>query len=110
MLRDRKLIKYQPFLIPEHKALLSIVDKEINEHKKKPDLDENKLDEFNELVSYAMSENKELLFTYYKDYNFHLLIGFVHYADPVLLTLRILDKFDSRTDLNLKDIVDIRLN
>ncbi|MCK6257809.1 YolD-like family protein [Fictibacillus sp. KIGAM418] len=50
-----------------------------NKKKTKPELDEQQLELMEETIGETMAENLDLCFTYFRDGDFHLLIGKVHY-------------------------------
>ncbi len=106
-IRDRGNIKWTSMMLPEHVKLLRDW-KEEERLRKKPELDEQKLEEMNETINEAMAYNETLSFVYFSAYEYKLLVGNIHYADPVRKELRIVDEFGDRYDLKLQDIVDIR--
>lgn len=108
MIRDRGNIKWTSMMLPEHVKLLRDWSEE-DAYQEKPELDEQQLEQFNETICFAMEENTELIFTYYKDHFFHTCSGYVHYIDPIQHTLRIVDEeTGNRLQLPLQIIVDIR--
>jgi hypothetical protein len=106
-IRDRGNIKWTSMMLPEHVKLLRDW-KEEERIQKKPELDEQKLEEMNETINEAMAYNQTLSFVYFEDYEYRILIGHIHYADSVRKELRIVDEFGDRHDLKLEDILDIR--
>lgn len=94
-------------MLPEHVTLLREW-KEGDRVKQKPELDEQKLEEMNEMIHWAMAENRTLSFVHFEDDEYKILIGNIHYADPVRHLLRIVDEFGDRYNLKLQDILDIR--
>ena len=55
----------------------------------KPVLDEQKYEEFNEVICRAMEENMTLQFTYYQKGEMKKLVGNIHYIDQLKRELRI---------------------
>ncbi|APH04516.1 YolD-like family protein [Bacillus weihaiensis] len=108
MIRDRGNIKWTSMMLPEHVKLLRHWS-ESDAYQDKPELDEQRLEEINETICLAMEHHNELVFTYYKNHFFHTCTGYVHYIDPIEQTLRIVnEQTDSRLQLSIKEIVDVR--
>ncbi|WHY74532.1 YolD-like family protein [Fictibacillus enclensis] len=80
MLRDRGKMKWQGMFMPEHVKSLREFDWD-NKRKKKPELEEQQLEIMEETICEAMAENLDFSFSYFRDGDFHLLIGKVHYVD-----------------------------
>jgi hypothetical protein len=106
-IRDRGNIKWTAMMLPEHVKLLRDW-KEEDRIQQKPELDEQKLEEMNEMIHWAMASNRTLSFVHFEDDEYKILIGNIHYADPIQHLLRIVDGFGDRHDLKLQDILDIR--
>ncbi len=64
MLRDRGSIKWVSMMLPEQELLREY--HESLQKLKKPILDEQKYEEFNEIICEAMAENRMLQFAYYR--------------------------------------------
>jgi hypothetical protein len=109
MLKERGLKKYQGFFMTEHTDSLRQYFKEY-EYKKKPILDEHKIEEMNQTIQTALEFNSALNFTYYYNHDFHLLVGNIHYVDELKQELRIMDLHNSLHKLKFTDIVDVRIN
>ncbi|PLR68024.1 MULTISPECIES: YolD-like family protein [Bacillaceae] len=107
MIRDRGNIKWTSMMLPEHVKILRELEIEQG-YAVKPVMDEQQLEHFNELISLAMEENRELAFTYYENHDFHVREGHVHYVDPIRGSIRIIDSEETRFDLPLDKITDIR--
>ncbi len=108
MIRDRGNIKWTSMMLPEHVKLLRDWS-EADAYQEKPELDEQQLEQFNETICRAMEEHAELIFTYYKDHFFHTCSGYVHYIDPTLHMLRIVDEqTGSRQQLPFHSIFDVK--
>ncbi|WP_241840577.1 YolD-like family protein [Fictibacillus sp. S7] len=78
--------------------------------KTKPELDEQQLEFMEETICQAMFENSALCFTYFRDEDFHLLIGKVHYVDTFRRELRIVDFHGEIVKVKLADLVDVKMN
>ncbi|MDR0138491.1 YolD-like family protein [Metabacillus idriensis] len=107
MIRDRGNIKWTSMMLPEHVKILRELEIEQG-YAAKPSVDEQQLEHFNELISLAMEENRELAFTYYENHGFHVQEGHVHYVDPIRGCIRIVNAEEARFDLPLNKITDIR--
>ncbi|WP_226671568.1 YolD-like family protein [Metabacillus litoralis] len=108
MIRDRGNIKWTSMMLPEHVKLLRTWS-ETDMYQEKPELDEQQLEQFNEMIFHAMEEHVELIFTYYKNHFFHTCSGYVHYIDPIQQTLRIVDEqTGTRIQLPLQEVIDVR--
>ncbi|MFD1736290.1 YolD-like family protein [Bacillus salitolerans] len=109
-IRDRNLMKYAPFLMPEHRQMLRQVEEELYVHKSKPVLDEQRLEELNVTLSEGLENQRELIFTYFYHHDFRFEIGFVKAVDPVSKVIRIVDKLDNPSTLPFESIIDIRFH
>jgi hypothetical protein len=106
MNRDRGTIKWTAMMLPEHVKMLREHQSGLN-YGKKPVLDEQQLEEFNEMIGMAMEENLVLQFTYYENGETKQLIGHIHYIDEFKKQLRIIDQATAIKLLHLSDIMDI---
>lgn len=109
LIRDRGSKKWVSMMLPEHVKLL----KEYNESLlkvKKPILDEQKLQEFNEIISEAMKSNLPLQFTYYYDGVIKILVGRIQAIDSFQRELRIMALTNDIQTLFLEDILEIERN
>jgi hypothetical protein len=107
-IHDRGNLKWQPFLLPEHRSLL----KELKNEEQKvemPTLDQQRLEEFNQMIRDAMAFNQPLAITYYRKGKMELVICYVHYIDTHHHELRTLDKFNRIYIIKIDKIVDIQL-
>lgn len=96
-------------MLPEYVKLLRDWS-ETDNYQEKPELDEQQLTQFNELICIAMEGHNELVFTYYKDHYHHTCTGFVHYIDPLTHTLRIVNESNKEyLQLPIQAIIDIKL-
>ncbi|MGE7764657.1 YolD-like family protein [Peribacillus sp. NPDC096540] len=80
MIRDRGRIKWVSMMLPEHVKLLREYNEGLDKVEK-PVLDEQKYEEFNEIICRAMEENITLKFTYYQKGEINKFIGNIHYID-----------------------------
>ncbi|MGG1573216.1 YolD-like family protein [Fictibacillus sp. NRS-1165] len=109
MLRHRGKMKWQGMFMPEHVKSLREYDWD-NQNKTKPDLDQQQMELIEQTICEAMAENLALCFTYFKDGDFHLLIGKVHYVDTFRRELRIVDSHGEIDKIKLADLVEVRIN
>lgn len=106
MIRDRGSIKWTAMMLPEHVELLRQWAKE-DSHQEKPELDEQRLEEFNQLLNRSFNEKKELIFTYYKHHTFHKMKGYVIDINTFSGWIRILGENEQK-ELKLDTIIDIQ--
>ncbi len=107
MVRDRGNIKWVSMMLPEHVKLLKEYKKELQEVEK-PTLDEQKYEEFNEIISRAVEEDMPLEFTYYQKGEMKKLIGQINQIDHLKKKIHILSK-TGHHQLRLADIVEISM-
>lgn len=106
MIRDRGRIKWVSMMLPEHVKLLREYNESFDKVEK-PVLDEQKYEEFNEVICRAMEENITLQFTYYQKGEMKKLVGNIHYIDQLKRELRIVDYLTKKHVLKLGDIIEI---
>ncbi|CAM3796529.1 MULTISPECIES: YolD-like family protein [Bacillaceae] len=106
MIRDRGRIKWVSMMLPEHVKLLREYNESLDKVEK-PVLDEQKYEEFNEVICRAMEENITLQFTYYQKGEMKKLVGNIHYIDQLKRELRIVDYLTKKHVLKLGDIIEI---
>lgn len=106
MIRDRGRIKWVSMMLPEHVKLLREYNESLDKIEK-PVLDEQKYEEFNEVVCGAMEEKFTLQFTYYQKGEMKQLVGNIHYVDYLKGELHIIDNLDEKQILKLEDIIEI---
>jgi hypothetical protein len=85
--RDRGIIKFSPFLMPEHRDMLSVLlekgnDVTLSHH------DEQRLEEWNSIILEAMEFAYYLQIQYIENRRLHSVIGRVHYFDETNCVLR----------------------
>lgn len=76
----------------------------------KPELDEQQLQQIEETICEAMAEDLFLCFTYFKQDDFHLLIGKVHFVDTYKREFRIVDYHNEIHKLKQDDLIDVKIN
>ncbi|MBT2686991.1 YolD-like family protein [Bacillus sp. ISL-47] len=108
MIRDRGRIKWTSMMLPEHVKLLRDWAKE-DTYEKKRELDEQKLESMNEILSEAMEFQKSVTITYYRGRNYELVIGSIHYWDEHGQKLHIVDRFGEIHHISINTIADARL-
>ncbi|WP_241840700.1 YolD-like family protein [Fictibacillus sp. S7] len=82
LIRDRGKMKWQGMLMPEHVKKIKEFDWN-DSKKKKPELDEQQVQVMEDTICDVMAANQYLCLTYFNKDDFHLMIGKVHYIDPV---------------------------
>lgn len=106
MIRDRGTIKWTAMMLPEHVKMLRDHQDGLD-YGRKPELDEQKYEEFNETICVAMEANQTLKFTYFERGRSAELKGQVHYVDEFKKELRVMDESDKMHILRVTDIMDI---
>lgn len=106
MIRDRGTIKWVSMMLPEHVKLLREYNESL-ENVEMPVLDDQKYEEFNEVICRAMAENIILQFTYYQKGKLKKLVGNIHYFDGLKRELRIISHTTEKCILKLEDIIEI---
>jgi hypothetical protein len=109
VIRDRGSIKWTAMMLPEHVKLLREYE-DIQDRVEKPHLDEQKYEEFNEVICMAMEENRALRFTCYKRGLVNQVTGHVHYVDELRQQLRVMDETEKTAVLNVMDIIEINVS
>jgi ATP-dependent helicase/DNAse subunit B len=106
VIRDRGHIKWVSMMLPEHVKLLREYYESLDKVEK-PVLDEQKYEEFNEVICGSMEENFTLQFTFYQKGELKKLVGNIHYIDQLKRELRIVDYSAKKHVLKLEDIIEI---
>ncbi|MFS0824793.1 YolD-like family protein [Bacillus sp. 1P02SD] len=108
MIRDRGIMKWQGFFIPEQIKLLKDSERE-DLREKQPLIDVQKIVEMNEIVAEAMEYNLTLTFKVYnKQFGcFEFINGNVHYIDTNNKQLKIINQNEELHQLPFNLIVDI---
>jgi uncharacterized protein YdaL len=106
MIRDRSRIEWVSMMLPEHVKLLREYNKSLAKVEM-PILDEQKYEEFNEVICGAMEENITLQFTYYQKGEIKKLVGKIHYIDGLKKEVRIINLTSEKRILELGDIIEI---
>ena len=89
-IKDRGLMKWQGFFMPEHVSSLKGIWHD-DKKEDKPILDEYQLREMDEKIHTAMEFRLPLIFTLWFDGFFEEIEGVLHYIDSVQNKLRIVD-------------------
>lgn len=106
MIHDRGQKKWVSMMLPEHVKLLREYNESMNEVKK-PILDEQKYEEFNDIISKAMEENIALEFTYYQKGEIKKLVGNIHYIDSLNKEIQVSSQELNNHILRLENIIEI---
>ncbi|MDP4083760.1 MAG: YolD-like family protein [Bacillota bacterium] len=108
MIRDRGRIKWTAMMLPEHvKLLRDWVKEDTYEQKKR--LDEQQHERLNGTLSEAMEFDQWLTITHYRDQNYEIVIGKVHYWDEISHKLHVIDRFEEMHQIDIADIADVRI-
>ena len=109
MIRDRGKIKWTSMMLPEHVKLLRDWVKE-DRYEQKKEMDEQQLEIMNETLSEAIELNQFITITHYRNQNYEMVIGKIHYWDELTQNLHVVDRFEEVHRIKLAEIADIRLN
>lgn len=93
-------------MLPEHVKELREW-KEEDRRREKPELDEQKLEEMNEVICEAMEFHQPLSFHYFEDGTVNVLKGYVHYIDQVNREFRIVDMDEKKQKIPFKSLVHV---
>ena len=108
MVRDRGNIKWVSLMLPEHVKLLKEYKENLQEVDK-PILDEQKYEEFNEIIARAEEENIPLAFIYYRKGKFKKIIGHINQIDHLNGDIFIVDKILDHHKLKIDDVIEISI-
>ncbi|WP_246942435.1 YolD-like family protein [Bacillus pinisoli] len=106
MIRDRGNIKWTAMMLPEHVKLLRDWAKE-DEYETKPELDEQKLEQMNEVICEAMAYGAELSITYFNQTHHLTIRGTIHYVDEIQQKLRVVSKEGTMIQVPFQSIVNV---
>lgn len=107
MIRDRGRIKWVSMMLPEHIKMLRDWVKE-DQYEVKKEIDEQQLELMNATLSEAVEFDQFITVTHYRNKNYELVIGKVHYWDEMTGKLHIVDHFEEVHRIPIADIADIR--
>ncbi|MGD6815641.1 YolD-like family protein [Metabacillus sp. 84] len=106
MIRDRGNIKWTSMMLPEHVKLLRQW-KEEERHTAKPEIDEQQLEEFNEIICIAMEHHQPLRFTIHEHEQLVPYTGHIHFLDQTAQAIRVVDAAGKRRTIPITQIVRI---
>ncbi|MBS4191134.1 YolD-like family protein [Bacillus sp. FJAT-49705] len=107
MIRDRGRIKWTSMMLPEHVKLLRDWAKE-DTYDQRREIDEQKLESMNDIISEAMEFGKSVTITHYRHNNYELVIGNIHFWDDINQKLHIVDRFEEIHRIHISAIADVR--
>lgn len=108
MIRDRGRIKWTSMMLPEHVKLLRDWVKEDGWEEKK-EMDEQQLERMNDTLSEAMESDQFVAITHYRNRNYEIVIGKIHYWDETAGKLHIVDQFEEVHRISVTSIADLRM-
>lgn len=107
MIRDRGLTKWaEAFKFPERGKMEKnyfLSDLKV----KKPELDEQQIEEINVKIAESMEFNQELVFYYFINGEIRYIVGKVHYVDTNKREFRIIDEYGHLNKIKFDEIVDV---
>ena len=108
MIRDRGRIKWTSMMLPEHvKLLRDWVKEDGYEHKR--EMDEQQLELMNETLSEAIEFDQFVTITHYRNRNYEIVIGKIHYWDELVQRLHVVDRFEEVHRIPIDAVADIRM-
>jgi YolD-like protein len=107
MIRDRGRIKWTSMMLPEHVKMLRDWTRE-DENEKEKEMDEQQLEVMNEIILEAMELNQQVAITHYRQQKYEIVIGKIHYWDPLANKLHIVDSFSELHRIGVSSIADVR--
>ncbi|MFP5113491.1 YolD-like family protein [Bacillaceae bacterium C204] len=108
MIRDRGRIKWTSMMLPEHVKLLRDWVKE-DRYEQKREMDEQQLERMNEILSEAIEYDQYVTITHYRNQNYEIVIGKIHYWDELTQRLHVIDRFEEVHRIPIDAIADIRM-
>jgi hypothetical protein len=109
LLRDRGNIKWQGMFLPEHVKALRGYQLELSK-KEKPVLDEQQLEIIENTINEAMEFNQTLNIVYFRNGEYELVVGKIHFIDTYQQEIRIVDMFEEVIKVPFKNLIDVKLN
>ncbi|MDR6998636.1 YolD-like family protein [Neobacillus niacini] len=108
MIRDRGRIKWTSMMLPEHVKLLRDWVKE-DGYENRKEMDEQQLELMNEILLESIEFDQFVTITYFRNRNYEIVIGKIHYWDEMTQKLHVVDRFEGAHRIPLREIADIRL-
>jgi len=108
MIRDRGRIKWTAMMLPEHVKMLRDWVKE-DGYEQKREMDEQQMELMNETLSEAIELDQYVTITHYRDPNYEMVIGKIHYWDEMTQKLHVIDRFGEVHRISMEAIADIRI-
>ncbi|MBT2698852.1 YolD-like family protein [Bacillus sp. ISL-40] len=108
MIRDRGRIKWTSMMLPEHVKLLRDWVKE-DRYEQKREMDEQQLELMNGILSEAIEYDQYVTITHYRNRNYEIVIGKIHYWDELTQRLHVIDRFDEVHRIPMDAMADIRM-
>ncbi|GHI01428.1 YolD-like family protein [Neobacillus kokaensis] len=108
MIRDRGRIKWTSMMLPEHVKLLRDWVKE-DQYELQKEMDEQQFELMNDILAEAIEFNQDVTITHYRNRNYEIVIGKIHYWDELEHKLHVVDHFNELHRITIDTIADIRL-
>lgn len=108
-INDRGSKKWGGFMLTEHTKFLSKLSKELK-YTTKPQLDEQKCEEINNILCFAIAAEKTIKLTYFKQHAFHSVTGNIKKFDNILKQIQVYDLKGDFHTIILADIINIELD
>lgn len=95
-------------MLPEHVKVLRDWVKE-DQYEQKKEMDEQQLEMMNETLSEAIEFDQFVTITHFRNRNYEIVIGKIHYWDEFGKKLHIVDRFEEVHRIPIEAIFDIRM-
>lgn len=105
-LKDRGTIKWTSLMLPEHVERIKQLKKELNKVEK-PEIDEQRLQEMEQIIAQAYAKNIPLAFTYWDDGFYKTASGKIGRIDHFAKQLHIKNSSLERFTIPFAHIVDV---
>jgi hypothetical protein len=78
-------------------------------YEQKREMDEQQLELMNGILSEAIEYDQYVTITHYRNRNFEIVIGKIHYWDELTQRLHVIDRFEEVHRIPMDAIADIRM-
>ncbi len=107
MLKDRGNIKWTAMMLPEHVSMIREL-KERQNYKTKPIIDEQRLEEFNEIIHFSLQTREAVQLKYFKSGDYRSVIGVIDHVDHSLTSIKVVIEDGSKVQIFLENIIDMK--
>jgi len=108
-INDRGSKKWTAMMLPEHKELIKKMEDSLLNDVEKPLLDQDKLEEFDMILSQGITEGKLIKFWIYKNKRIIVIEGYIKKTNPVEGIIRVDIRENRLVNVWVKSIVDMQI-